>query len=66
MKTIVLILMLISAVALVLAALMGLDILKTAIMNVSGTGFLMLSIACSLYAIGLHFTKLFGKGDSGA
>jgi hypothetical protein len=66
MRTIAQILMAVSAIALFLATLMGLDILKTAILNVSGTGFLMLSIASSLFAIGLHLVKPFGKGEAGA
>lgn len=65
MKAIATILMVISAIALILASLMGLNII-TAILNVSGTGFLALSAACSLYAIGLHLIKPFGKGDTGA
>lgn len=65
MKAIATILMVISAIALILASLMGLNII-TAILNVSGTGFLALSAACSLCAIGLHLIKPFGKGDTGA
>ena len=66
MKTIAMILMAISAIALILAALMGLNVIQTAILQVSGTGFLALSTACSLYAIGLHLVKPFGKGETGA
>lgn len=66
MRTIAQIMMAISGIALFLAALMGLNILKVALLNVSGTGFVALSAACSLFAIGLHLIKPFGKGETGA
>jgi hypothetical protein len=61
MKTIGMILMAVSAIALILAALMGVDIIKTAIWNVSGTGFLLLSIACSVHAVAIHILKPLDK-----
>jgi hypothetical protein len=66
MKTIVLILMVISAIALILAVLMGLNIIKTAIMNITGRDLVALSTACSMYAIGIHLTKPFEKGGTSA
>ena len=66
MKIIALILMAVSAIALILAGLMGLNIIKTDLLNVSGVGFLQLSMACSLLAIAIHVVKPFEKGETGA
>ena len=66
MKVILQILMVASAISLVLAILMGFNLIQSDIMNVSGRGFLELSIACSLYAIGLAVAKPFGGGGGGS
>ena len=57
MKIVTCILMAVSGIALLLAALMGLDIIKTDIWHVSGMGMCLFSLACSLYAIVLHLVK---------
>lgn len=58
------ILMLVSAIALIIAVLMGVNIITTDLLQVSGRGFLELSIACSLLAIGLQVVKPFGGGGA--
>ena len=62
MKIVNLVLMIISGISLIIGALFGLDIVKGAWLGVSGTGFLYLSMASSLYAIGLRMIKPFGGG----
>ena len=57
MKIVTCILMAVSGITLLLAALMGLDIIKTDIMNVGGMGLCAFSSASSLYAIVLRFAK---------
>ena len=64
MKVVNQILMVVSAIALIIAVLMGVNIIQSDIMNVSGRGFLELSIACSLWAIGSQVVKPFGGGGS--
>ena len=64
MRTISQILMLVSALALVLGAVMALT--KAALLSVSGTGFTIFSTACSLFAIALHIVNPFGKKEAGA
>ena|GEM_PF-1832771 len=64
MKVLVQILMVAAGVSLILAILMGFDIIKSDILNVSGRGFIELSMGCSLYAIGLHVAKPFGGGGA--
>ena len=59
MKMVAVVLMGISAIALILAALMGVNILRTPLLNVEGTGFLELSMACSLFAIAMRVVKPF-------
>ncbi len=66
MNAVILILMIASGIALIIGALFGLDIIQSAWLNVSGTGFLYLSMAASLYAIGLHIIKPFGGGGDGS
>ena len=65
MSILVKILMGASGVALILAILMGFNIVQGDLLNVSGRGFLELSIAGTLYAMGLHFITPFGGGDGG-
>lgn len=64
LKVLVQILMVAAGVSLILAILMGFDIIKSDILNVSGRGFIELSMGCSLYAIGLHVAKPFGGGGA--
>ena len=64
MKVIILILLAVSAIALLLAALMGLNIITGHLMQVGGRGFLELSTACSLLAIALHIIKPIGGGGT--
>lgn len=54
-----------AGIAILLAALMGLNVIASDIMEVSGRGFLDLATACSLLAIALHLVKPFGGGGEG-
>ncbi len=63
MKTVVQILMVAAGLALILAILMGFNLITSDIWNVSGRGFLELSIACTIYAIGVGVLKPFGGGN---
>lgn len=65
MKAINQILLAAAGIAILLAALMGLNVVQTDIMEVSGRGFLDLATACSLFAIALHLVKPFGGGGEG-
>ena len=56
MKIVTLILMAVSGISLLMAALMGVNIMN-AIWGVSGTSMCAFSAACSLYAIVLHLHK---------
>lgn len=64
MKVLSQILMIVSAIALAIAVLMGVNVIGTDIWLVSGRGFLELSMACSLFAIALQVVKPFGGGGS--
>ena len=64
MNTIAQILLVISAIALIIAALFGLNIIQTALLGVSGMGFTALSTACSLLAIAINLVKPFGGSGS--
>ena len=66
MKIVVQILMAVSGIALILAGIMGLDIISNDILNISGRGFLELSIATVLYAVALHVIQPFGGQGGGA
>jgi len=63
MKAVVMILMIASALALILAAMMGFNIGPENILGISGRGFLDLSMACSLFVIATHLAKPFGDTD---
>ena len=65
MDTINKILVIAAGLSLIIGVLFGLDILHKAWLNVSGTGFLTLSIACSMFAIALHIIKPFSGGSGG-
>ena len=56
------VLLAVAGIAILLAALMGLEIIPTDLNNVSGRGFLDLAAACSLFVIAVHATKPFGGG----
>ena len=64
MKVLSQILMIVSAIALAIAVLMGVNVIGTDIWLVSGRGFLELSMACPLFAIALQVVKPFGGGGS--
>ena len=49
----------------IMAILMGFDIVETDVLNVSGSEFIALSMGCSLYAIGLNVAKPFGGDGAG-
>ena len=59
------ILVAVAGLAIVIAALMGLDLIPTDLNQVSGRGFLDLAMACSLFVIAVHQTKPFGGGGEG-
>ena len=65
MRIVVQILMAISAIALILSALFWLNIREQAILNVSGQGFIWVSMACAIYALALHIIKPCGGGGQG-
>jgi hypothetical protein len=65
LKVLTQILMAAAGISLILAILMGFDIIKSDILNVSGRGFIELSMGCSLYAIGLTIAKPFGGDGAG-
>ena len=54
-----------AGIALIMAILMGFDIVETDVLNVSGSEFIALSMGCSLYAIGLNVAKPFGGDGAG-
>ena len=62
MKILIQILMVVSAVALILSALMGFELIKTEIWNLDGRDFCLLALAITLYAIALGVLKPFGGG----
>ncbi len=61
MKIVILILMAASGISLVLAALMGVNLMTNSIWGVSGTSMCAFSAACSLYAGALRLVKPFEK-----
>jgi hypothetical protein len=63
MKTLNQLLLAAAGIAILLAALMGLNLIASDIMEVSGRGFLDLASACSLLAIALHVVKPCGGGE---
>lgn len=65
MRIVVQILMIASAVSLVLAILMGFNLIAEDILNVSGRGFLELSVACAIYAACMQYLKPFGGDGEG-
>ncbi len=65
MNTISLILLAVSAIALILGGLQGLNVLNQPLMNVVAEGFFQLSMACSLFAIAIATVKPF-QGNSGS
>ena len=54
MKIIIMILLAVAAIGLILAVLMGINFIQTTLLNLDGRDFCLLSVACSLLAIGLH------------
>jgi hypothetical protein len=65
MKTINLILLAVSAIALILAVLMGINIIQTTLLNLDGRDFCLFSVACTLLAIGLHIIQPLGGKQEG-
>ncbi len=64
MKVINQVLMIVAGVSLIIAVLMGVNVISSDIMNISGRGFLELSMACSLWAIGNQVVKPFCGGGA--
>ena len=65
MKIIIMILLAIAAISLILAVLMGVNLIQTTLLNLDGRDFCLLSAACSLLAIGLHIIRPLGGKQEG-
>ncbi len=67
MKIIIMILLAVAALGLILAVLMGLNIIQTTLLNLDGRDFCLLSMACSLFGYRhAHDPSVWGKAGRGS